>query len=188
MLLDEPVQRGGPLTERSRSGIGLAGSTISSRSRAISECTAAMHVSVRAVFAQAGSHRSIAGEFDRPAGWGRHRDAACRAARDIVHRSLMQVAGKLAGSGFATVASTPGDAAQLSASAATLGGQLAPRTSTAGALSTASDVLSVLKPTMVVGHVLNVAAGVRALDVPGILRNLTVLPKKVAALTTSSSR
>ncbi|QSE88055.1 cutinase family protein (plasmid) [Rhodococcus pseudokoreensis] len=96
--------------------------------------------------------------------------------------TLADTAGRLADSG-SSVAGTSGDAAQLSAAATTLDGQLAPLTSTpADALSTASNVLSVLKPATVVGQVLNVATGVTALDVPGILRNLTMLPQKVAAL------
>nr|GLK40752.1 hypothetical protein GCM10017611_76270 [Rhodococcus wratislaviensis] len=97
--------------------------------------------------------------------------------------TIADTAGKLADSGSSTVASTSGDAAQLSAAATTLGGQVAPLTSVpADALSTASNVLAVLKPATVVNQVLNVATGVTALDVPGILRNLTVLPQKVAAL------
>ncbi|MFC9768646.1 cutinase family protein [Rhodococcus jostii] len=97
--------------------------------------------------------------------------------------AIADTAGKLAESGASTVAGASGDAAQLSAAATTLGGHLAPLTSTpADALATASTVLSVLKPATVVGQVLNVATGVTALDVPGILHNLTVLPQKVAAL------
>ncbi|MFD9664380.1 cutinase family protein [Rhodococcus sp. NPDC059968] len=97
--------------------------------------------------------------------------------------TIADTARKLADSGTTTVAATSADAAQLSTAATTLGGQVAPLTSTpVDALSAASTVLSVLKPATVVGQVLNVATGVTALDVPGILRNLTVLPQKVAAL------
>ncbi|MDV6284570.1 cutinase family protein [Rhodococcus jostii] len=97
--------------------------------------------------------------------------------------TIADTAGKLADSGSSTVAGASGDAAQLSAAATTLGGQVAPLTSVpADALQGASTVLSVLKPATVVNQVLNVATGVTALDVPGILRNLTVLPQKVAAL------
>ncbi|MDI9979299.1 cutinase family protein [Rhodococcus sp. IEGM 1307] len=97
--------------------------------------------------------------------------------------TIADTAGKLADSGASTVAATSGDAAQLSAAATTLGGQVAPLTSVpADALASASTVLAVLKPATVVDQVLNVATGVTALDVPGILRNLTVLPQKVAAL------
>ncbi|TWH44393.1 Cutinase [Rhodococcus rhodochrous J38] len=49
-------------------------------------------------------------------------------------------------------------------------------------LASASSVLSVLKPTVVIDQVLNVVTGVSSLDMPGILHNLTVLPQKVAAL------
>ncbi|SEB75994.1 cutinase family protein [Rhodococcus koreensis] len=104
------------------------------------------------------------------------------AALDTV-TTIADTARKLADSGTTTVAGASGDAAQLSAAATTLGGQVAPLTSVpADALSAASTVLSVLKPATVVGQVLNVATGVTALDVPGILRNLTVLPQRVAAL------
>ena len=97
--------------------------------------------------------------------------------------TIADTARKLADSGSSTVAGTSGDAARLSAAADTLGGQVAPLTSVpADALASASTVLSVLKPATVVGQVLNVATGVTALDVPGILNNLTVLPQRVAAL------
>ncbi|WP_411742718.1 hypothetical protein [Rhodococcus sp. IEGM 1366] len=45
-----------------------------------------------------------------------------------------------------------------------------------------SQVLSVLKPTVVVDQVRNIAIGVSSLDIPGILANLALLPQKVAAL------
>lgn len=97
--------------------------------------------------------------------------------------TIADTAGKMAESGSSTVAGASGDAARLSAAATTLGGQVAPLASVpADALASASTVLSVLKPATVVGQVLNVATGVTALDVPGILHNLTVLPQKVAAL------
>ncbi|ELB87868.1 hypothetical protein Rwratislav_37462, partial [Rhodococcus wratislaviensis IFP 2016] len=97
--------------------------------------------------------------------------------------TIADTAGKLAESGSSTVAGASGDAAQLSTAATTLGGQVAPLTSVpADALASASTVLSGLKPATVVNQVLNVATGVTALDVPGILNNLTVLPQKVAAL------
>ncbi|ELB87681.1 hypothetical protein Rwratislav_38553 [Rhodococcus wratislaviensis IFP 2016] len=97
--------------------------------------------------------------------------------------TIADTAGKLAESGASTVAGTSEDLPQLSAAATTLGGQVAPLTSVpADALASASTVLAVLKPATVVGQVLNVATGVTALDVPGILNNLTVLPQKVAAL------
>ena len=71
----------------------------------------------------------------------------------------------------------------LSKAADTLGVQVAPVASTpTDALSSATSVLSVLKPTVVVKQVLHVATGVTSLDMPGILNNLTLLPQKVAAL------
>jgi len=97
--------------------------------------------------------------------------------------TIADTAGKLADSSSSTVAGASGDLPQLSTAATTLGGQVAPLTSVpADALASVSTVLSVLKPATVVGQVLNVATGVTALDVPGILHNLTVLPQKVAAL------
>ena len=75
------------------------------------------------------------------------------------------------------------DLPQLATAADTRGSQIAPLTSTpVDALSATSTVLSVLKPATVVNHVVGVATGVSALDVVGILRKLTVLPQKVAAL------
>ncbi|WP_032385513.1 cutinase family protein [Rhodococcoides fascians] len=71
----------------------------------------------------------------------------------------------------------------LSQAASALGGQVAPIVATpADALSSATNVLSVLKPTVVVNQVLNVVTGVTALDLPAILANLTQLPQKIAAL------
>ncbi|EID76952.1 hypothetical protein W59_25546 [Rhodococcus opacus RKJ300 = JCM 13270] len=97
--------------------------------------------------------------------------------------TIADTARKLADSGTTTVAGASADAAQLSTAATPLGGQVAPLTSVpADALSTASTVLSVLKPATVVDQILNVVTGVTALDISGILNNLTVLPQKVAAL------
>ncbi|KXX58781.1 cutinase family protein [Rhodococcus sp. LB1] len=97
--------------------------------------------------------------------------------------TIADTAGKLAESSTSTVAGTSEDLPHLSTAATTLGRQVAPLTSVpADALASASTVLSVLKPATVVGQVLNVATEVTALDVPGILNNLTVLPQKVAAL------
>lgn len=71
----------------------------------------------------------------------------------------------------------------LTKAADTLGGQIAPVVSTpADTLTSATSVLSVLKPTVVVNQVLNVATGVTSLDLPAILANLALLPQKVAAL------
>ncbi|MCE4267221.1 cutinase family protein [Rhodococcus globerulus] len=79
--------------------------------------------------------------------------------------------------------STSPEVQTLTKAAESLGVQVAPLTSTpSDALTSATSVLSVLKPAVVVNQVLNVATGVTSLDMPGILNNLTVLPQKVAAL------
>lgn len=72
----------------------------------------------------------------------------------------------------------------LTENADALTGQIGPLASAppADVLASASSVFSVLKPTVVIDQVLNVVTGVSALDMPGILHNLTVLPQKVAAL------
>ncbi|MGV9866074.1 cutinase family protein [Rhodococcus koreensis] len=96
---------------------------------------------------------------------------------------LADTASTLVQSGTATVPATSPEATALSTPAGTLSAQIAPLAATpADILTTASSVLSVLKPSVVVGQVLNVVTGVTALDLPGILQNLTVLPHKVAAL------
>ncbi|SED92164.1 cutinase family protein [Rhodococcus koreensis] len=96
---------------------------------------------------------------------------------------LADTASSLMQSGTTTLPSASPDATALSTAAGTLSTQVAPLAATpADALSSASSVLSVLKPSVVVGQALNVVTNVTALDLPGILRNLTVLPQKVAAL------
>ncbi|KXX60893.1 cutinase [Rhodococcus sp. LB1] len=96
---------------------------------------------------------------------------------------LADTASALVQSGAATVPATSPEATALTNAAGTLSAQVAPLTATpADALTTASSVLAVLKPSVVVGQVLNVVTGVTALDFPGILHNLTVLPQTVAAL------
>ncbi|MDV6271316.1 cutinase family protein [Rhodococcus globerulus] len=78
---------------------------------------------------------------------------------------------------------TSADVQTLTKAAASLGVQVAPLASTpSDALTSATSVLSVLKPTVVVNQVLNVATGITSLDMPGILENLALLPQKVAAL------
>ena len=79
--------------------------------------------------------------------------------------------------------STSAEVQTLTKAAESLGVQVAPLASTpSDALTSATSVLSVLKPTVVVNQVLNVATGITSLDIPGILTNLTLLPQKVAAL------
>ncbi|MDF3311580.1 cutinase family protein [Rhodococcus sp. T2V] len=96
--------------------------------------------------------------------------------------TIANTAAALANNGTTTLPATAPEISPLADTAATLGSQIAPVAATpADALSTASSVLSVLKPTVVVDQALNVVTGVTALDIPAILHNLTVLPQKIAA-------
>jgi len=96
--------------------------------------------------------------------------------------TIANTAAKLANSGTTTLPATAPEISQLSGTAASLGSQIAPVAATpADALSSASSVLSVLKPTVVVDQALNVVTGVTALDIPKILHNLIVLPQRIAA-------
>ncbi|MDV7091046.1 cutinase family protein [Rhodococcus opacus] len=96
--------------------------------------------------------------------------------------TIANTAAKLANSGATTLPATAPEISQLSGTAASLGSQIAPVAATpADALSSASSVLSVLKPKVVVDQALNVVTGVTALDIPKILNNLIVLPQKIAA-------
>jgi hypothetical protein len=71
----------------------------------------------------------------------------------------------------------------LATAADSLAGRIAPLAETpADACTSATSVLAVLKPSVVIDQVLTVATGVTALDMPAILRNLNLLPQKVAAL------
>ncbi|MFC9840315.1 cutinase family protein [Rhodococcus sp. NPDC127530] len=96
--------------------------------------------------------------------------------------TIANTAAKLSNGGTTTLPAAAPEISQLSNAAATLGSQIAPIAATpADALSSASSVLSVLKPTVVVDQALNVVTGVTALDIPKILHNLIVLPHKIAA-------
>ncbi|MDV7088995.1 cutinase family protein [Rhodococcus opacus] len=96
--------------------------------------------------------------------------------------TIANTAAKLANSGATTLPAAAPEISQLSGTAASLGSQIAPVAATpADALSSASSVLSVLKPKVVVDQALNVVTGVTALDIPKILNNLIVLPQKIAA-------
>ncbi|NDV08794.1 cutinase family protein [Rhodococcus sp. IEGM 248] len=96
--------------------------------------------------------------------------------------TIANTAAKLANNGATTLPATTPEISQLAGTAATLGSQIAPVAATpADALSSASSVLSVLKPKVVVDQALNVVTGVTALDIPKILHNLIVLPQKIAA-------
>jgi len=96
--------------------------------------------------------------------------------------TIANTAAKLANNGATTLPATAPEISQLAGTAASLGSQIAPVAATpADALSSASSVLSVLKPKVVVDQALNVLTGVTALDIPKILHNLIVLPQKIAA-------
>ncbi|WP_430336038.1 cutinase family protein [Rhodococcus sp. ACT016] len=95
---------------------------------------------------------------------------------------LANTANKLSGGDTLRLPSTSPEVQTLAKAADSLGGQVAPLASTpADAFTSASSVLSVLKPTVVVNQVLNVATGVTSLDMPGMLDNLNQLPQKIAA-------
>ncbi|MBH0119226.1 cutinase family protein [Rhodococcus sp. CX] len=105
-------------------------------------------------------------------------DQALRTATD-----LAEAAHALTGGDPPTLPGSTPEMQTLAATAHTLNTQIAPLASTPiDALTSATGVLSVLKPTVVVNQVLNVVTGVTSLDMPGILTNLTLLPHKVAAL------
>ncbi len=96
---------------------------------------------------------------------------------------IADTASTLAGDASAGLPSSAPEIQTLADNANLLTGQVAPLVSTpVDALSSATSVLSVLKPTVVVNQVLGVATGVTSLDMPGILNNLALLPQKVAAL------
>ncbi|MBT2274233.1 cutinase family protein [Rhodococcus qingshengii] len=97
--------------------------------------------------------------------------------------SIADTASKLASNGSTTLPAASPDLNSLSTAADTLDRQIAPLATTPrDILGSASGVLSVLKPTVVVNQVLGVATGLTSLDIPAILANLSLLPQKVAAL------
>ncbi|WP_037144706.1 cutinase family protein [Rhodococcoides fascians] len=81
-----------------------------------------------------------------------------------------------------------GTTAGLAGTASPLSGQVAPLQSVSpDALTSATQVLSLLKPKTVVNQVVNVATGFTSLDYQGIVDNLIALPQKVAALDIAGS-
>ena len=97
--------------------------------------------------------------------------------------AIADTASTLASRGSTTMSAPSPDLTSLSAAAGTLDSQIAPLLATpSDVLGSASGVLSLLKPTVVVNQVLNVATGLTALDMPAIQTNLNLLPQKVAAL------
>lgn len=97
--------------------------------------------------------------------------------------AIADTASTLASKGSTTLPASSPDLASLSTAAGTLDSQIAPLATTpSDVLGSASGVLSLLKPTVVVNQVLGVATGFTSLDMPAILANLNLLPQKVAAL------
>ncbi|MBC7299784.1 cutinase family protein [Nocardia salmonicida] len=97
--------------------------------------------------------------------------------------SIANTAANLMGANTNTLSTSAPEASQLSSASNGLSTQIAPLSSTpSDVLSSASSVLSVLKPATVVSQALNVVTGVTSLDLAGILANLVLLPQKVAAL------
>lgn len=97
--------------------------------------------------------------------------------------AIADTASKLASKGSMALPAASPDLISLSTAAGTLDSQIAPLLATpSDVLGSASGALSVLKPTVFVNQVLNVAIGVTSLDMPAILANLNLLPQKVAAL------
>lgn len=97
--------------------------------------------------------------------------------------AVAATANKLSGGDSLKLPASSTEVQTLTKAADSLGGQIAPVASApADMLTSATSVLSVLKPTVVVNQVLNVATGVTSLDLPAILANLALLPQKVAAL------
>lgn len=95
---------------------------------------------------------------------------------------LANAANKLSGGDLLRLRSTSPEVQTLANAANSLGGQIAPVASTpADALTSATSVLSVLKPTVVVNQILNVTTGVTSLDMTGIVNNLNQLPQKIVA-------
>ncbi|MFD6518067.1 cutinase family protein [Rhodococcus sp. NPDC060176] len=97
--------------------------------------------------------------------------------------AIADTASTLASKGSTTLPAASPDLISLSTAAGTLDSQIAPLLATpSDVLGSASGILSVLKPTVVVNQILNFATGVTSLDMPAILANLKLLPQKVAAL------
>lgn len=97
--------------------------------------------------------------------------------------AIADTASTLASKGSTTLPASSPDLTSLSTAAGTLDRQMTPLATTpSDVLGSASGVLSLLKPTVVVNQVLGVATGFTSLDMPAILANLNLLPQKVAAL------
>jgi hypothetical protein len=96
---------------------------------------------------------------------------------------LVATANKLIGGESLSLSSAAPKVRALASAADSLEDQIAPIASApADALTSATRVLAVLKPSVVVDQVLTVATGLTALDIPGIQDNVNLLPQKLAAL------
>ncbi len=174
------------------SGNGTGGSvdvnqiadTATSLSKTLSPLVDLLQSGAANTAATAGLAGSPSGHTGKRGRTSPHHSQPCgpgRLALDLV-ATIANTAAKLANNGATTLPATAPEISQLAGTAASLGDQIAPVAATrADALSSASSVLSVLKPKVVVDQALNVVTGVTALDIPAILHNLIVLPQKIAA-------
>ena len=112
-----------------------------------------------------------------------------KAAQSDLSRALSNLdviadtASKLASKGPTTLPATSSGPNLAIGCRCTVDSQITPLATTPrDVLESASGVLSVLKPSVVVNQVLNVATGLTSLDMRAIQANLNLLPQKVAAL------
>lgn len=97
--------------------------------------------------------------------------------------TIANTATKLLGSGATTLPANSPDLSTLTTAANSLAGQIAPlESASSDILGSATGVLSTLKPSELVDQGLNVVTNITAIDFPRILRDLTALPQKVAAM------
>ncbi|WP_378743156.1 cutinase family protein [Nocardia brasiliensis] len=138
---------------------------------------AANRTAARLAAAPAGTAEHNAGEVLLKAG------ESDLAAATAAVKTIEDTAAQLLDRGVSTLQENSPDAAALTTAAEALNGQVAPLVSVqVDVLGSASDILSLLKPSALVNQSLDVVANVTALDFPAILRNLTLLGQKVAAM------
>ncbi|MFD6160641.1 cutinase family protein [Nocardia sp. NPDC060256] len=98
-------------------------------------------------------------------------------------RTIADTSTKLLNRGVGTLAAGSPKARSLRAEAHAVRNQVAPLAATpAETLGSATRILSLLKPSVLVDQALDVAADVTTFDFQGILDNLTLLPQKVVAM------
>lgn len=98
-------------------------------------------------------------------------------------RTIADTAGSLLSTGVRTLQTGSAQAVPLTTAADRLGTLIAPLVATpADTLAAAAGTLSGLKPAVLVQQTIDAVAKIGTLDIPGILSNLALLPKKVAAL------